>query len=119
MTPVTEERAPASRSQRAQSPYLLAPPGAGRVVDARLSGQRARSATVRCPDGIRATRLLVAHTECKGTHVLMLTTFDLDKYVFDVLLAVPPDRVTSYGLTAGMATTTGSTPTAKVREVRR
>ena len=37
---------------------------------------------IRMPDldGIQATRRIVEHTECQGTRVLMLTTFDLDEY---------------------------------------
>jgi DNA-binding NarL/FixJ family response regulator len=44
---------------------------------------------IRMPDldGIQATRRIVAHTECQATRVLMLTTFDLDEYVFDALRA--------------------------------
>lgn len=44
---------------------------------------------IRMPDldGIQATRRIVEHTECQGTRVLMLTTFDLDEYVFDALRA--------------------------------
>ena len=44
---------------------------------------------IRMPDldGIQATRRIVEHPECKGSRVLMLTTFDLDEYVFDALRA--------------------------------
>jgi DNA-binding NarL/FixJ family response regulator len=44
---------------------------------------------IRMPDldGIQATRRIVGHTECKATRVLILTTFDLDEYVFDALRA--------------------------------
>jgi len=44
---------------------------------------------IRMPDldGIQATRRIVEHAECQGTRVLMLTTFDLDEYVFDALRA--------------------------------
>ena len=44
---------------------------------------------IRMPDldGIRATRRIVEQAECKGTHVLILTTFDLDEYVFEALRA--------------------------------
>jgi DNA-binding NarL/FixJ family response regulator len=38
-------------------------------------------------DGIQATRRIVEHAECQDTRVLMLTTFDLDEYVFDALRA--------------------------------
>jgi DNA-binding NarL/FixJ family response regulator len=42
---------------------------------------------IRMPDldGIQATRRIVENTECRGTRVLILTTFDLDEYVFDAL----------------------------------
>ena len=44
---------------------------------------------VRMPevDGIEATRRLVAHGAAASTKVLMLTTFDLDEYVFGALQA--------------------------------
>jgi len=38
-------------------------------------------------DGIQATRQITAHNEHQHTKVLMLTTFDLDEYVFDALRA--------------------------------
>jgi DNA-binding NarL/FixJ family response regulator len=44
---------------------------------------------VRMPglDGIEATRRIAAHHELGGVHVIILTTFDLDEYVFDGLRA--------------------------------
>ena len=44
---------------------------------------------IRMPDldGIQATRRIVENAECQGTRVLILTTFDLDEYVFDALRA--------------------------------
>jgi DNA-binding NarL/FixJ family response regulator len=44
---------------------------------------------VRMPrtDGIEATRLITADPELSGVRVLMLTTFDLDEYVFAALRA--------------------------------
>jgi DNA-binding NarL/FixJ family response regulator len=36
-------------------------------------------------DGIEATRQITAATENAGTHILVLTTFDLDEYVFAAL----------------------------------
>ncbi|WP_181775570.1 response regulator [Amycolatopsis pittospori] len=38
-------------------------------------------------DGIEATRRIVADERLSGVRVLMLTTFDLDEYVFDALRA--------------------------------
>lgn len=38
-------------------------------------------------DGIRATRDIVANPTLVGTHVLVLTTFDADEYVYDALRA--------------------------------
>jgi DNA-binding NarL/FixJ family response regulator len=44
---------------------------------------------VRMPgvDGIEATRRILADPACAGTHVLMLTTFDMDEYVYEALTA--------------------------------
>lgn len=36
-------------------------------------------------DGLAATRRITADPEFAGTHVVMLTTFDLDEYVFEAL----------------------------------
>lgn len=38
-------------------------------------------------NGIDATRKIVADPELEGTHVLVLTTFDIDEYVYDSLQA--------------------------------
>jgi DNA-binding NarL/FixJ family response regulator len=38
-------------------------------------------------DGIEATRQITADPGCDGTRVLVLTTFDLDEYVFEALRA--------------------------------
>jgi DNA-binding NarL/FixJ family response regulator len=38
-------------------------------------------------DGIEATRRIAAREELAGTHVIILTTFDLDEYVFEALRA--------------------------------
>lgn len=44
---------------------------------------------VRMPelDGIAATRQIVARPECENTRIVVLTTFDLDEYVYDALRA--------------------------------
>jgi DNA-binding NarL/FixJ family response regulator len=38
-------------------------------------------------DGIEATRRIAAREELTGTHVIILTTFDLDEYVFEAIRA--------------------------------
>jgi DNA-binding NarL/FixJ family response regulator len=38
-------------------------------------------------DGLQATRLITAHPRLAGTKVIVLTTFDLDEYVFGALKA--------------------------------
>jgi DNA-binding NarL/FixJ family response regulator len=38
-------------------------------------------------DGLEATRLITSHEATQATRVLILTTFDLDEYVFDALRA--------------------------------
>ncbi len=38
-------------------------------------------------DGLEATRLITAHARLPGTKVIVLTTFDLDEYVFGALSA--------------------------------
>lgn len=38
-------------------------------------------------DGIEATRRIAAREELAGTHVIILTTFDLDEYVFEAIRA--------------------------------
>jgi len=59
---------------------------------------------IRMPDldGIEATRRILTHTREPSTRVLILTTFDLDEYVYDALRAgasgfllkdVPPDQL--------------------------
>jgi DNA-binding NarL/FixJ family response regulator len=59
---------------------------------------------IRMPDldGIEATRRILAHNREPTTRVLMLTTFDLDEYVYDALRAgasgfllkdAPPDQL--------------------------
>jgi DNA-binding NarL/FixJ family response regulator len=59
---------------------------------------------VRMPelDGIEATRRLLSNGDAGDTKVVMLTTFDMDEYVFDALRAgasgfllkdVPPERL--------------------------
>jgi DNA-binding NarL/FixJ family response regulator len=38
-------------------------------------------------DGIEATRILVGSSDTAGTRVIILTTFDLDQYVYEALRA--------------------------------
>ena len=38
-------------------------------------------------NGIEATKRIVTDPECKGTRVLVMTTFDLDEYVYEALKA--------------------------------
>jgi DNA-binding NarL/FixJ family response regulator len=38
-------------------------------------------------DGIEATRRIAAHEDLSGVHVIILTTFDLDEYVFEAIRA--------------------------------
>jgi len=38
-------------------------------------------------DGIEATRQIAGHPELAGVHVVILTTFELDEYIFDALRA--------------------------------
>ena len=61
-------------------------------------------------DGIEATRRIIADTREQRTRVLMLTTFDLDEYVYDALRAgasgfllkdVPPHQLAAAVRTVG------------------
>jgi DNA-binding NarL/FixJ family response regulator len=38
-------------------------------------------------DGIEATRRIISHPRCEGTRVIVLTTFDVDEYVYGALRA--------------------------------
>ncbi len=79
---------------------LLAPEPDLVVVGEAANGSEAVDATfagrpdvilmdIRMPtvDGIEATRRIMADPRLDGTRVLMLTTFDLDQYVYDALRA--------------------------------
>jgi DNA-binding NarL/FixJ family response regulator len=68
----------------------------GQAVDGRHAADLVRQTNpdivlmdIRMPecDGIQATRQLAADPGCAGTRVLVLTTFDLDEYVFGAVRA--------------------------------
>jgi DNA-binding NarL/FixJ family response regulator len=68
----------------------------GEAADGRAAVELVRSThpdvvlmDIRMPemDGLEATRQIVADPACEGTRVLVLTTFDLDEYVFEALRA--------------------------------
>src|SRR6201999_2654519 len=61
-------------------------------------------------DGIQATRLIRAEPATADTRVIILTTFDLDEYVYDALRAgangfllkdLPPEQLAGAVLAAG------------------
>ena len=58
-------------------------------------------------DGIEATRRIAADERLAGVRVVILTTFDLDEYVFDALRA-GRQRVPAQGHRAGRAARTPS-----------
>src|SRR4051794_13276839 len=69
-----------------------APPPDGRLRDSRMPGPRGPEPDVvlmdiRMPgvDGLEATKRIVADPVCEGTRVVILTTFELDEYVFEAL----------------------------------
>src|ERR1700722_13543966 len=71
---------------------------------------------IRMPDidGIQATRLILSRPESRNARILILTTFDLDEYVYEALKAgaagfllkdVPPEQLTAavHAVTSGNA----------------
>jgi DNA-binding NarL/FixJ family response regulator len=69
---------------------------------------------IRMPDldGIQATRLILANPATAGVRVVILTTFDLDEYVYDALKAgangfllkdLPPEQLAATVLAAGLS----------------
>jgi DNA-binding NarL/FixJ family response regulator len=71
---------------------------------------------IRMPDldGIQATRLILADPATAGTRIIILTTFDLDEYVYEALRAgasgfllkdLPPEQLGTAVLTAGQGDT--------------
>lgn len=63
--------------------------GADAVVQARTHTPDVVLMDIRMPgmDGIQATRLILAEPAAAHTRILILTTFDLDEYVYDALRA--------------------------------
>jgi DNA-binding NarL/FixJ family response regulator len=71
---------------------------------------------IRMPDldGIQATRLILADQATAHTHIIILTTFDLDEYVYEALRAgasgfllkdLPPEQLASAVLSVGQGDT--------------
>jgi DNA-binding NarL/FixJ family response regulator len=65
-------------------------------------------------DGIQATRLILANPATAHARIIILTTFDLDEYVYEALRAgasgfllkdLPPEQLATAVLTAGQGDT--------------
>jgi DNA-binding NarL/FixJ family response regulator len=76
---------------------------------------------IRMPDldGIQATRLILANPATAGVRVVILTTFDLDEYVYDALKAgangfllkdLPPEHLAAAVLTVSQGRDDGQNP---------
>ncbi len=64
-------------------------------------------------DGLEATRRITTATELSQTRVLVLTTFELDEYVFGALDAGASGFLLKGGETPTSCTQSGQWPTAK------
>ena len=54
-------------------------------------------------DGLAATERILTEPTLSGTRVIILTTFDLDEYIFDALRAIEPGAGGEYQVTDAIA----------------
>ena len=64
-------------------------------------------------DGIQATRRIAAREELAGTHVIILTTFDLDEYVFEAIGRARPDSWSRTRIRRNFCARSRLSPTAR------